>query len=155
MKNKDLFSYKRILDMLTGEYVDEIMPTDMQIAGNSETPSSSGNFALVTFDILPGQECIIGDVDFGAGASATAEIQASYVDILGTSKTITRYVYLGAAGFINEQHDVNRNPFMAFYNPTVQGTNTPANTTVTMTVISASDTVEYTGNIAYVARSSE
>ena len=88
MKNKDLFSYKRILDMLTGEYVDEIMPTDMQIAGNSETPSSSGNFALVTFDILPGQECIIGDVDFGAGASATAEIQATYA-ILPVYSTVS------------------------------------------------------------------
>ena len=155
MKNKDLFSYKRILDMLTGEYVDEIMPTDMQIAGNSETPSSSGNFALVTFDILPGQECIIGDVDFGAGASATAEVRASYTDYLGNSKTINRYIYLGAAGFVNQTHDINRNPYMAFYNPKVQGTSTPVNATVTMTVISASDTVEYTGNIAYVARSSE
>ena len=29
MKNKDLYSYKRILDMLTGEYVDEAMPTDL------------------------------------------------------------------------------------------------------------------------------
>ena len=155
MKNKDLYSYKRILDMLTGEYVDEAMPTDLQIASNSETPSAAGNFALVTFDVLPGQECIIGDVDFGASAAATAEIEASYVDILGNSKTITRYIYLGAAGFINQVHDVNRNPYMAFYNPTVQGTNTPANATVTMTVISAADTVEYTGNIAYVARSSE
>ena len=100
---------------------------------------------------MPGQECIIGDVDFGAAAAALAEVTVTYKDYLGTSVTITRYLYLGAAGFINERHDFNERPFLAFYNPVIQ--DNPV--TVNFTVISAAASTQYVANMAYVLRATE
>lgn len=155
MRNHGDFVSQRKLDNLTGQYVDDILPTDIQIASGQQTPSAAGSITIASFSVEPGEECIIGDVDFGAAASALAEVTVTYVNSLGTSITITRYIYLGAAGFINERHDINKDPFFAFYNPLVQGANTPAPATVSLTVPSAAASTQYVGNIAYVVRASE
>lgn len=151
MKDHTQFVFGRKLDGLTGEYIDDIVPNDIQIASGEQSPSAAGNLTLASFTVEAGQECIIGDVDFGAAASALAEVTVTYKDFLGTSVTITRYIYLGAAGFINEQHDINKNPFLAFYNPAIQ--NNPV--TVSFTVLSAAASTQYVANMAYVVRFSE
>ena len=151
MKNHNDFIYQRKLDMLTGQYVDDLIGTDIQIASGEKSPSSSGNLTLASFTVEPGQECIIGDVDFGAAAAALAEVTVTYKDYLGTSVTITRYLYLGAAGFINERHDFNERPFLAFYNPVVQ--DNPV--TVNFIVLNAAASTQYVANMAYVLRATE
>ena len=155
MKNHNQFVFERKIDGLTGQYVDNIIPTDIQIASGQESPSAAGNLVLASITVQPGEECIIGDVDFGAAAAALAEISVTYNNYLGQSVTITRYIYLGAAGFINERHDINKNPFFAFYNPVVQGINTPSSATVNFTVLNASASTQYVANMAYVLRASE
>lgn len=151
MKNHNDFIYQRKLDMLTGQYVDDLIGTDIQIASGESSPSSAGNLTLASFTVEPGQECIIGDVDFGAAAAALAEVAVTYLNYLGTSKTITRYIYLAAAGFINEKHDFIKDPFLAFYNPVIQ--DNPV--TVNFTVLSAAASTQYVANMAYVLRSTE
>jgi hypothetical protein len=148
---KNLFQYihERIFDPLIGKENVKSSGTDILIASGQTTPSSAGTFTLASFIVAPGYECIIGDVDFGAGASATATVTITYKNYLGTSVTITRYIYLGAAGFVNEEHDFDKRPFAAFYNPFIQ--NNPV--TVTMQVLSAASGTQYTGNMAYVVRS--
>ena len=155
MKNHNDFVFQRKLDMLTGEYIDDLLGTDIQIASGEQSPSAAGNLTLASIKVEPGQECIIGDVDFGAAAAALAEVTVTYVNYLGTSVTVTRYLYLGAAGFINERHDFEKRPFLAFYNPLVQGVNTPASATVNFTVISAAASTQYVANMAYVLRATE
>ena len=151
MKNHNQYVFQRKLDTLTGEYIDDLLGTDIQIASGEQTPSAAGNLTLASFTVEPGQECIIGDVDFGAAAAALAEVTVTYKDYLGNSITITRYLYLGAAGFINEEHDFKERPFLAFYNPIVQ--NNPV--TVNFTVISAAASTQYVANMAYVLRATE
>ena len=151
MKNHNEFVFPRKLDVLTGEYIDDLLGTDIQIASGEKSPSSSGNLTLASFTVEPGQECIIGDVDFGAAAAALAEVTVTYKDYLGTSITITRYLYLGAAGFINERHDFKDRPFLAFYNPVIQ--DNPV--TVNFTVLSAAASTQYVANMAYVLRATE
>jgi|ACXJ01.1.fsa_nt_gi hypothetical protein len=151
MKNHNQYVFQRKLDTLTGEYIDDLLGTDIQIASGEQTPSAAGNLTLASITVEPGQECIIGDVDFGAAAAALAEVTVTYKDYLGNSVTITRYLYLGAAGFINEEHDFKERPFLAFYNPIVQ--NNPV--TVNFTVISAAASTQYVANMAYVLRATE
>jgi hypothetical protein len=151
MKNHNQYVFQRKLDTLTGEYIDDLLGTDIQIASGEQTPSAAGNLTLASITVEPGQECIIGDVDFGAAAAALAEVTVTYKDYLGNSITITRYLYLGAAGFINEEHDFKERPFLAFYNPIVQ--NNPV--TVNFTVISAAASTQYVANMAYVLRATE
>ena len=151
MKNHNQYVFQRKLDTLTGEYIDDLLGTDIQIASGEKSPSSAGNLTLASFTVEPGQECIIGDVEFGAAAAALAEVPVTYKDYLGNSVTITRYLYLGAAGFINEEHDFKERPFLAFYNPIVQ--NNPV--TVNFTVISAAASTQYVANMAYVLRATE
>ena len=90
-------------------------------------------------------------MDFGAAAAALAEVTVTYKDYFGTSVTITRYLYLGAAGFINERHDFKDRPFLAFYNPVIQ--DNPV--TVNFTVLSAAASTQYVANMAYVLRATE
>ncbi len=150
MKNLFMFSIQRIIDRLTGKLIENSADTDINIAGNQSTPSSAGTFTLTSFSVPAGSECVIGDVDFGAAAAGTAEVTLTYKNILGTSTTISRYIYLGAAGFINEEHDFVRRPFLAFYNPT-----TSSAVTVNMNVLSAAASTQYTGNMAYILRTFE
>jgi hypothetical protein len=151
MRNHNEYDYKRVLDMLTGQYIDEAVPTDVQIASGEASPSAAGNLTLATITVLPGQECIIGAVDFGAAAASLAEVVASYTDYADISQTITRYVYLAAAGFISLDTDFSKRPFLAFYNPRIQNTNA----TVTFTVLNAAASTQYVANMAYVVRYSE
>jgi len=151
MKNHNEYTFQRKLDTLTGQYIDDLLGLDIQIASGEESPSSAGNLTLASFTVEPGQECIIGDVDFGAAAAALAEVTVTYKDYFGTSVTITRYLYLGAAGFINERHDFKDRPFLAFYNPAVQ--NNPV--TVDFTVLSAAASTQYVANMAYALRMTE
>ena len=148
MKNLFTYTYQKIIDSLTGRKKISQNGTDILVASASETPSAAGTFTLTSFTVEPGQECVIGDVDLGASGSATAEITVTYKDYTGTSITITRYLYLGAAGFVNEEHDFEDRPFFAFYNPVIQNNAV----TVDYNILSAADTIQYTGNIAYVVR---
>jgi hypothetical protein len=141
MKNVFRYVYDRIIDSLTGQEYQKRSATDLIIASNSETPSSSGTFSLVNFSVPAGAECIIGDVDFGASGAGTAEVTVTVGSV-----TITRYLYLSAAGFIENQHDIERDPFFAFVNATT------ASVTVNMNVLSAATTINYIGNVAYVIR---
>ena len=149
MKNIFEFVHEKIFDPLTGKENSPISGTDIQVVSGNTTTSAAGTFTLASFTVAPGQECIIGDVDFGAGSSATAQVTLTYKNYLGTSVTITRAIFLAAGGYINEEHDFDRRPFLAFYNPVVQNNVV----TVQLQVVSAASGVQYVGNMAYVVRS--
>ena len=42
MKNHNEFVFQRKLDVLTGEYIDDLLGTDIQIASGEESPSAAG-----------------------------------------------------------------------------------------------------------------
>ena len=147
MKNLLQFVHKKELDPLTGQEHMPILATDIQITGTQEVPTSSGTFTLLSFTVAAGQECIIGDVDFGAAASAIAVVTVTYTNYAGTSITLSRLIYLAAAGFLNLEHDFDKRPFMAFYNPLNQNTTV----TVQMNILFAA-AVQYVANVAYVVR---
>ena len=54
MKNHNEFVFPRKLDVLTGEYIDDLLGTDIQIASGEKSPSSAGNLTLASFTVEPG-----------------------------------------------------------------------------------------------------
>lgn len=149
MKNHFSYVFNRIVNSLTGKELTERDGTDIQIASGTATTSTSAATTVASFVVPAGTECIIGDVDFGASGAAVAEISVTYTPYPKASAvTITRYVYLSAAGFINEEHDFDKRPFFAIYNSTAE--DTPA--TVTMSVPATSAALTVYGNIAYALR---
>lgn len=149
MKNHFQYVFSRIIDSLTGKEKNEQNATDIRIASGTATTSTSATTTLTSFSVPAGAECIIGDVDFGAAGAAVAEITVTYTPYVGASSvTITRYIYLAAAGYVQEQHDFDKRPFFAFYNPTAVN----ESVTVYFNVLETSTAVAAYGNIAYALR---
>ncbi len=150
MKNSMAFPFTRYLDDLTGQYIDMALPYDILNASGESSPTAAGTFTLASFVVEPGQECIIGQASLGAAAAALAEITVPYTSY-GQSITLTRYIYLSAAGYVDTDTNFFHNPLMAFLNPVAD--DTPA--TVSMQIISAAASTQYVGNMAYIVRSNE
>ncbi len=151
MNNEMNYPFSRILDMKTGQYIDTSLPYDIVNASGESSPSAAGTFTVASFTVNPGEECIIGQVSLGAAAATLAEVTTTYTDFDGTSVTLTRYLYLGAAGYIETNTDFANKPFMVFVNPV----NSASAATVNMNIISAAESTQYMGNMAYVARLNE
>ncbi len=47
MKNHNEFVFPRKVDVLTGEYIDDLLGTDIQIASGEKSPSSAGDLPLL------------------------------------------------------------------------------------------------------------
>lgn len=148
MNNLFQWIYKKITVSIIGQEAIESDATDIQIASGNQTPSAAGAITLATISVPLGFYCVVGDVDFFAGAAAV--LTASYTNP-ATGATVNRYVAAAAGGYVEDPHDFKDRPFFAVYNdPTVSN----ATISITFSTTAAAST-QYIVNAAYVIRGSK
>ena len=136
---------KKILDYLTGKYIDEGYPTDVQIAsGTSATLSASSSL----FNILvpAGTELIVLEADVFS-SSSVSHFQLTYSQtVSGVPLSQTKYYNLYAAGNIMDKGSMKQ-PILVMQNLTT------GSVSVSLKVITPTSGAAYTANVAYVLRS--
>lgn len=146
MKNLFQWIYKKFTVSIVGAETIEADGTDILIASGDQTPSAAGSITLATIAVPVGTYCVVGDVDFFTNNSSGGVLVVSYVDPIST-KTVTRYLAIAAAGTITSEHDFKDRPFVAMFNPVSSGAS--VDITLTTTAVASQ---QYIADAAYVLR---
>lgn len=136
------YTYQKKMIGLTAQEAIHEDGTDIQIASGMQTPAAAGEITLFTIAVPYATYCLIGDISFGAGASSVLTVSYTL-----NNSTVSKYVYLAAAGFTELAHDFSERPYMAVLNTS----SSKSALSITGTVDAAASTM-YLANASYAIR---